>query len=285
MISNAIAEIRTLIRNVLAEGIVDDLKKKFAGSWYSQYIDIYASEIPLKYVPWAMYQHELNNVTDGYEGVISAIKAFHARSDAFTSKDINKYKTYEQLKAEVKKLAPSKRSKRKNDKQGAVKVGSIGRFDVYRIDTREASMTYGAGTTWCIAMATTNHYWNMYTSTSIVFFVIDTVTSEKFCVLYSLPLINQLTGNDGESYKAYSAIDEQFSDLRSAISAIINEPNVFTEKDETKLLSIMKKASSGAPLTKLYTGELSDDDKQKLLSSNPDLKSAWDWISPKIGAQ
>jgi len=159
---------------VLLEGRLEDTKAKYPGN--DEVIDQLSQADPSgnnKYLDWMTKQVVKNSQTTSE--VIPVVKAFdqaegRIRKQKF-SFDINSYKTIGDVEEMMSKLkrreAPSKRE-----------IKGLGELvydgdDVYVIAPRnyEGSCKFGAGSKWCVAMETTDNYWNNYTKSNMFYFV------------------------------------------------------------------------------------------------------------------
>jgi hypothetical protein len=82
--------------------------------------------------------------------VYNTVDKFHRVQNRLEKKDINSYKTVDDLKSSVEKIGKSKSEERNEVKSGAEKVYEDDRFLMLNIRTHEAVMLYGKGTKWCL---------------------------------------------------------------------------------------------------------------------------------------
>ena len=128
---------------LLAEGRLDDAKKKFKNV-DSDWIDRISERDPSgnnKYLMWAVKQFEkisepwvkkhrdsgretwsgedADAVYQAYRVVTDAMEKFHANSQRLKNRDINAYKTVDDVIAAIKKLGLSQKQKRRKKREQA----------------------------------------------------------------------------------------------------------------------------------------------------------------------
>lgn len=174
--------IRAFIRQILSEGKVDDLKKKYVQPFtdptdedlktkihpyeFTQLVEVDPSPTK-KYLEWIIKAkikgHNKNDIS-------STIEFFHKNIHRFKNKDINFYKDLKDLENEVKKID----SLVKSDTTGAGKAVKLFEDEhtlLVRPDDKTAVMKYGANTKWCITMKNASYY-EEYTANNVVFYFI-----------------------------------------------------------------------------------------------------------------
>jgi len=199
---------------LLAEGRLEDVKKRFKHidpNW----IDRMSERDPSgnnKYLMWAIKQfakitepyrekaqaqsdargghlHPDDEVVvaqasyEAYRAIADAIGKFHANSQRLKSKDINTYKTADDIAAAIRDLGMSDRRKRQKRREraqeGSTKIGEDDNFLVMRPDTTEAACYYGQGTgtpkygPWCIAKTKGQNYFRSYTDDGKTFYIVN----------------------------------------------------------------------------------------------------------------
>ena len=143
-----------------------------------------------KYINWFVKQLEKGEVHGGSAamiiGMVDAIQKFHRYIHLIDKKDINQYKSYDDLRAvgNMAQDAYMKKEKQKEtysqDKEQATEESDVV-FDsgdkgiwVVRPDSEHASCFYGRGTKWCISAEEAQNYYDQYTERGKVFyFVLD----------------------------------------------------------------------------------------------------------------
>jgi len=155
---------KNIIRKILIiEGRIEDMKVKYPQNIDD--VDYFVQNDPSgnnKYINWAMKQ-----VVDNKEDfmiVSSLLNKFHTNSQRLEKKDINQYKTIQELIDSLSKLTKSKgEQKREIKREGANVLYEDENVLVLRPLNHKASCTYGAGTKWCITSKSTDSYWKSYT--------------------------------------------------------------------------------------------------------------------------
>jgi len=230
---------------LLAEGRLEDVKKKFKHV-DPDWIHLMSGRDPSgnnKYLMWAIkqfakitdpYREKAQAQSDdrgghmhpddaaamghaayeAYRVTADAVEKFHANSQRLKNKDINAYKTIDDVIAAVKKLGLTQRQK-KRKKREAAREGSTNLFEnddfwMIRPDTEEASCYYGQETKWCISATQGRNYFKSYTSEGKTFYMIMMKgldvddTGRKVALVYARP-----EGFDGyEPEEIYDAPDD-----------------------------------------------------------------------------
>jgi len=170
------------IQNVLlAEGRLDNVKKKYADLDELGYIDSMSMEDPSgnnAYLAWMAKQ--LNNMIKGQPDMplrqkeeylshtLNAVRAFHANKQRLKNKDLNQYKSVADLRQALDALGATSKDKRKAEREKALSEANIvfdnEDFFMVRPLTKEASCVLGKHTKWCISATKTRNYFNSYTS-------------------------------------------------------------------------------------------------------------------------
>ena len=154
------------IKRILSEKKSDDLKVKFPN--LSNEIDELENTVHPKYLEWCVKQLTQDfSIND----LIPTIKFYDKNSSKFQSKDINSYKTLKDLENELKEIgSKSKTELRKEVKsEGAEKLFEDDQYVLLYIKNKDASVTYGAGTKWCITMRDAK-YFEQYSNENVVFY-------------------------------------------------------------------------------------------------------------------
>lgn len=264
--------IRSFVRNVLVEGIVDDLIKKYPQQASS--IRFFSEHDPSptnKYVRWMLKQRLLDKWNDST--IVNIVHAFNKHPEQFTSKDINFYKTVDDLRKEVLSIKPSKRSQKRADKGGAIKIGQVGQFLVCRMDTREAMVTYGYGTKWCVSMSTKADYWYDYAHQGIVFYVVfDTKSNRKACCY-----VEPGSRFSDEKLKTYDEHDNQHVGLRNVFGFF--EYSYYAEKWNSKIVKMsfdeqntindmIMNDFKNSPWFRFFNNKMNDEERQEFAERN-----------------
>jgi hypothetical protein len=154
------------IKRIISEKKSDDLKIKFPN--LSSEIDELEKSVHPKYLVWCVKQLTQDfSIND----LIPTIKFYDKNSSKFQSKDINSYKTLKDLEDELKEIgSKSKTELRKEVKsEGTEKLFEDDQYVLLYIKNKDASVTYGAGTKWCITMRDAD-YFEEYSNDNVVFY-------------------------------------------------------------------------------------------------------------------
>ena len=130
--------------------------------------NIINSQIKYEYKLWIIKQFlEGNSLND----IMPSIEYFDKNKNSFIKKDINSYNAKE-LENEIKDKELNKETK-DIDKGKSGRIFENERFFVVRPDNKNACITYGKGTKWCITMKDEKYY-ESYAEENIAFyFIID----------------------------------------------------------------------------------------------------------------
>lgn len=120
---------------------------------------------------------------------------FNRRKDEFKFKDINLYKTEDDIKQFIQKASDLKNQEEKDptkkkgvsktDKFSDLKIGEVDGFDVYEIpkgrkDLYNTSCELGSGTEWCTATGNTSNYFNQYIDKGPLYIFMKPGSDEKY---------------------------------------------------------------------------------------------------------
>ena len=225
---------------LLAEGRLDDAKKKFKNV-DSDWIDRISERDPSgnnKYLMWAVKQFEkisepwvkkhrdsgretwsgedADAVYQAYRVVTDAMEKFHANSQRLKNRDINAYKTVDDVIAAIKKLGLSqkqkRRKKREQAKEGSTILEENDDFWLIRPDTTEASCYYGQGTKWCISATQSRNYFKQYTQEGKTFYMLMLKNLDDDDDGKKLALVYARDWGDGEPEEIYDAVDDSIDE-------------------------------------------------------------------------
>ncbi len=225
---------------LLAEGRLDDAKKKFKNV-DSDWIDRISERDPSgnnKYLMWAVKQFEkisepwvkkhkdsgretwsgedADAVYQAYRVVVDAMEKFHANSQRLKNRDINAYKTVDDVIAAIKKLGLSqkqkRRKKREQAKEGSTILEENDDFWLIRPDTTEASCYYGQGTKWCISATQSRNYFKQYTQEGKTFYMLMLKNLDDEDDGKKLALVYARDWGDGEPEEIYDAVDDSIDE-------------------------------------------------------------------------
>ena len=183
---------RFLNEDLLAEGRLEDAKEKYPED--AEYIDQLSKIDPSgnnKYLMWMAKQ--LDDHTRGMSNVgketlveilTELIQSFHKNIQRLKQKDINQYKSLDDVEAAIEKLGATSKEKRQKKKEVAHEESRVvyesDKYFVVRPDTEEASCYYGRNTRWCISATESANYFEDYTMRGQVFYMVrDNYASDK----------------------------------------------------------------------------------------------------------
>ena len=214
---------RFLNEDLLAEGRLQDAKKKYPD--YAEYIDQLSKIDPSgnnKYLMWMAKQldYEARGMTDvGKQSAVDVltdlIQSFHKNVQRLEKKDINQYKTLDELDDAIEKLGATSKEKRQKKKEVAKEGSRIvyesDEYFVVRPETEEASCYYGQNTQWCISATESSNYFEDYTQRGKAFYMIrnnyksDKDPNKRIALVYS-----DYSGYDRPE-EIFDATDDQIS--------------------------------------------------------------------------
>jgi len=212
---------RFLNEDLLAEGRLQDVKKKFPED--AVYIDQLSKIDPSgnnKYLMW-MAKHldyHTRGATDTAKETLvdtltDLIQSFHKNVQRLEKKDINQYKSLDDVEAAIEKLGATVKQKREKKKEEAQEGSRIvyesDKYFVVRPETEEASCYYGRNTQWCISATESQNYFDDYARRGKAFYMVrdnyasDKDPNKKLALVYS--------GADYDTpEEVYDATDDSF---------------------------------------------------------------------------
>lgn len=205
--------LRNFVKRVIIEGKIENLQQKYKEDAVP--VGVLAGYDPSptkKYLEWICKQFKLEIdshdkydtswVSTFYNDLGPTIDYFHRNAQRFQKKDINAYKTLKELENTVKDV--ELKSPKKIRGQGkAKKLYEDDKFLLVRPDDKTASVSYGAGTKWCITMKDANYYEDYVNDGVIFYFMIDKSAErdDHFCkVAFAFSKKTQ--------YEIYNAVDD-----------------------------------------------------------------------------
>lgn len=164
----------------LQEAKFDDIKNKYP--FLMGRLDRFKA-VPSKYLEWIA--KKLPTIQD-YEDeeLVDLINKFEelAKQQRLEKKDINAYKSVDDLKTAVELVPPSKTQIKKKSKSDAKLIYQDEVWTVLEPTSVESSCYYGYGTKWCISAREENYY-QQYTGEGVRFaFVINKSNNNKIAV-------------------------------------------------------------------------------------------------------
>lgn len=189
------------------EGVAE-LEKKYveSGQIDKEQFDKFVKGDPSKtkkYVGWMAARYAEKQ--ERPEHLIDAIKVFdkYVNKNLIQNKDINSYKTVEQLDDAMDEIGDTQTKSQKVKEiksKGAEKVIDNDKCYVYHITTHEAAMLYGKGTKWCITMPN-GYYWQQYTERNYVTFYFAILKKDVDIPVGHIGRLNM--GDDSKRIKEY----------------------------------------------------------------------------------
>ena len=296
---------------ILAEGRLDDAKKK-----YSQvdplWIDRLSERDPSgnnKYLMWAAKQfaqitepwrkkhadsgsdqwaeETAQEIYSAYRTVGDAVDKFHASHQRLKNRDLNAYKTVDDVLSAVRQLGLTQRQKRRKNreiaKEGSTNIFENDDFWMIRPDTAEASCYYGQGTKWCISARQSQNYFNQYTGDGKSFYMVmmknldEADDGRKAALVYDKDAYGDI-----EPEEIYDAVDDSIDEddfLAHVIKNIIGAHFADYEKiyeeveefhaapDEENLTENIKKLAEEMMKSGAYDSEIEEQD---ITTPNPE---------------
>ena len=160
---------------LLSEGRKEDLKKKYSDKFkeYSDTLDFILGISDLvdsnhKYTDFVLKNLHPNSSTDEIEDAVELVKDFEQFSNKLEIKDINQYKSFEQLQDAVSSLKQVKGPKPESEK-----IYEDDKFVVLKPKNEEASCKYGSRTKWCVTSRGTGHFQRYTSGDQELYFIIN----------------------------------------------------------------------------------------------------------------
>ncbi len=154
-----------------------------------------------KYLAWMLKQYAAD--PNRPEHMVDVIQMFYSELGTIDQKDINAYKSVEELDKIVNAAVSTKsksQHKQETKKEGAKLVYDKDGVKVYEITTHEAAKIYGSGTKWCLTDKTSSTQWQNYFTHkgANIYFVIPD-KGQKYAI------VNYQNGKQ----EVYNAVDTQ----------------------------------------------------------------------------
>ena len=169
MIITSVSRLRGACRRFLIEGRLEDAQKRFPEVDVSALASQDPSGSQLKYLSWMAKQLAWGDTK--LEDLIPAVQYFHSNLPKFSSKDIEGYKTLNDLEDAAKAASEKKSSKEKRQetKEGSETIYEDERVALIYVGSKESCQLYGKGTKWCITMRDAS-FFEQYTGANVVFY-------------------------------------------------------------------------------------------------------------------
>lgn len=160
---------------LLSEGRKEDLKKKYSGKFkeYSDTLEFVLGISDLadsnhKYTDFVLKNLHPNSSTDEIEDAVELVKDFEQFSNKLEIKDINQYKSFEQLQDVIHRLKEVKGPKPESER-----IYEDDTFLVLKPKNEVASCKYGAKTKWCVTSLGSGHFQRYTSGNQELYFIIN----------------------------------------------------------------------------------------------------------------
>jgi len=236
---------------ILIEGRREDVIKKY-GEDHTDLIDMFVEVDPSgnnKYLEWMVKTALGKNQDDRIpmaDDIAKTVVDFHRNLTRISNKDINSYKSLNELKSVVEDALAKEKEKRISKE--AAQIYKEGGVVIYAPFTVEASCKYGAGSKWCIAGTSDarglNTYFDQYSEHSNFYFFINNNLVGKDNVNYKYALQwrfdggqEDLTWWDAKDYSHSTPPDWVTPEMMEAVRAF--NPSHTKKKLQTKIASFI----------------------------------------------
>jgi hypothetical protein len=146
----------------------------------------------------------------------------HTKENRIIGKDINSYKSWDDLQREVA-LATLKQNQKLLEKE-VQKIVEDDEWLVVRPLTVESSLTYGAGTKWCTASRHNKEYFYRYSRNGVLCYVINKNDGDKYGLFYDM---------ESNEFSIWNAPDKRIDSIESAIpSDLMSKLYKFMKSDK-----------------------------------------------------
>ena len=167
---------------LLKEGRKEDLKKKYTNKFqdYPDTLDFVLGVSDLvdnnhKYTDFVLKNLHPNSSTDEIEDVVESVKDFHRYQSNLEKKDINQYKSIDELNRALDYSRVKEQEKQLSSQ--AIKIYEDDKFLVVKPKTEEASCKYGSNTKWCVTSKGSGHFGRHTAGRQSLYFIINKAKS------------------------------------------------------------------------------------------------------------
>jgi hypothetical protein len=167
---------------LLKEGRKEDLKKKYTNKFqdYPDTLDFILGISDLvdnnhKYTDFVLKNLHPNSSTDEIEDVVESVKDFHKYQLNLEKKDINQYKSIDELNRALDYSRVKDQEKQLSSQ--AIKIYEDDKFLVVKPKTEEASCKYGSNTKWCVTSKGSGHFGRYTAGRQSLYFIINKAKS------------------------------------------------------------------------------------------------------------
>ena len=240
---------------LLKEGRKEDLKKKYSDKYDEEELDFILGISDLqdfnhKYTDFVLKvtNPEIDASPDWIEEVIDGVKMFDKYQSQLDKKDINQYRSFDELEKALKPFR--EKEKEKELESQTEKIYEDDNFLVLIPKTIEASCKYGSGTKWCTTVKGADHF-DRYTSGKQGLYYIIRKKGKQTEPHYKVAVhINEYGGEnwwDSRDTKmsndTVTLFKDYFSELWEAISKHIEQKRKVATKDLDKIFSVQDQSS------------------------------------------
>lgn len=165
---------------LIKEGRKEDLKKKYANKFDEETLDWILNISDLqdfnhKYTDFVLKGVHPEHIEGDTEIGIDLIKSFDKNQSQLDKKDINQYKSFEELDSA---LLPIKQKQRERELEKQVdKIYEDDKFLVVKPKTHEASCKYGSKTKWCTTAQSPDHFQRYTSGSQGLYYIINKANS------------------------------------------------------------------------------------------------------------
>lgn len=169
----------SLLNDILLESKIDDLKKKYP-QFVSKIDELVSNGITGVELEWSVKQVDKTDIGQ----LTLIVDKFKKNKQRLKNKDLNAYKSVEDLRDALDALGSSGGEKERKAKGNAQKLFENESLILIRPLSTKASCYYGFGTKWCISAQEGNRFNEYAKSDAKFYFIIDKIKKEK--IAYSI---------------------------------------------------------------------------------------------------
>lgn len=260
---------------LLNEGRKEDLQKKYSNKFkeYSETLSTILSSSDLadtnfKYADFVLKNLHPNSSLDEVEEVIELVKDFHRYQSNLEKKDINQYKSIDELNRALDYSRTKEEEKQLSSQ--VQKVYEDDKFLVVKPQTEEASCKYGSNTKWCVTSKGSGHFDRYTAGNQGLYFIINKANSTNRS--YSKVAIH-FTDEGNTSY--WDAQDNSMSQREIDVMEYAFPEIIESIKDDYKKNSMSR--------ADLFLQKVFDNNNEKLLKRKNYLSSEYSLESSIVG--
>jgi len=252
---------------LLKEGRKEDLKKKYSDKFNEDTLDWILNISDLvdfnhKYTDFVLKTIDPeSDIAWWVESTIDELKVFDKYQSQFEKKDINQYKSFDELQSAVSSF--KQKEKEKELESQTEKIYEDDNFLVLIPKTEEASCKYGSGTKWCVTQKYSGHFGRYTSGKQALYFILrkkGNQTEPHYKIAVHINELGNETWWDAKDNpmdrNKLELFKEYFSEVYSTIlehnkekrKIDINEVNKIFEKTDTRFQVFEDFKSSGKDL-------------------------------------